>query len=55
LFINEQNAGFDETLLEGLPLSQFNWNEWNVSQILGASQKEAGDIADIPIRPISRI
>lgn len=24
-------TGFDSSLLEGLPLSQFNWNEWNVS------------------------
>lgn len=24
-------GGFDATLLEGLPLNQFNWGEWNVS------------------------
>jgi hypothetical protein len=24
-------TGFDSSLLEGLPLSQFNWTEWNVS------------------------
>lgn len=24
-------VGFDASLLEGLPLNQFNWNEWNVS------------------------
>jgi len=24
-------GGFDASLLEGLPLNQFNWGEWNVS------------------------
>lgn len=23
-------GGFDASLLEGLPLNQFNWGEWNV-------------------------
>jgi hypothetical protein len=30
-------AGFDATLLEGLPLNQFNWGEWNVSLFLHVS------------------
>lgn len=28
---NGTGGGFDATLLEGLPLNQFNWGEWNVS------------------------
>jgi hypothetical protein len=32
LFMDSGNGvGFDASLLEGLPLNQFNWNEWNVS------------------------
>jgi len=25
------SGGFDASLLEGLPINQFNWGEWNVS------------------------
>jgi len=39
-------VGFDASLLEGLPLNQFNWNEWNVSRLspLGSESlsKEGG-------------
>jgi hypothetical protein len=28
------SGGFDASLLEGLPINQFNWGEWNVSPIL---------------------
>lgn len=31
LFNGADSTGFDASLLEGLPLSQFNCAEWNVS------------------------
>jgi len=34
LFMDSTNSGgFDASLLEGLPINQFNWGEWNVSPI----------------------
>lgn len=27
------SGGFDASLLEGLPINQFNWGEWNVSVV----------------------
>jgi hypothetical protein len=36
-------VGFDASLLENLPLNQFNWTEWNVSLYLFESWLEAAN------------